>query len=58
MAALFDSGFQDRNNRMENSNPQTLVELLKRAVAARPQTEALRFKQEKKWTGLTAEQLL
>jgi long-chain acyl-CoA synthetase len=42
---------------MENSNPQTLVELLKRAVAARPRSEALRFKQGKQWTGITAERL-
>jgi long-chain acyl-CoA synthetase len=43
---------------MENSKPDTLVELLKMAVAARPQVEALRFKQDKKWTGMTGERLL
>jgi long-chain acyl-CoA synthetase len=43
---------------MENSRPHTLVELLKMAVAARPHAEALRFKQDKKWTGLTGERLL
>ena len=43
---------------MENSKPHTLVELLKMAVAARPQVEALRFKQDKEWTGMTGERLL
>jgi long-chain acyl-CoA synthetase len=43
---------------MENSTPHTLVELLKMAVAARPEAEALRFKQDKQWTGMTGERLL
>ena len=43
---------------MENPRPQTLVELLKMAVAARPRAEALRFKQDKRWTGMTGERLL
>jgi long-chain acyl-CoA synthetase len=43
---------------MENSSPQTLVELLKMAVAARPKSEVLKFKQDKQWTGLTGDGLL
>ncbi|HVG21044.1 MAG TPA: long-chain fatty acid--CoA ligase [Blastocatellia bacterium] len=43
---------------MENPRPHTLVELLKMAVAARPKFEALRFKQDKHWTGMTGERLL
>ncbi|MFP5264006.1 MAG: AMP-dependent synthetase/ligase [Blastocatellia bacterium] len=43
---------------MGNSTPHTLVELLKMAVAARPGAEALRFKQDKQWTGMTGERLL
>ena len=39
---------------MENHKPQTLVELLKHAVAANPRREALRFKQNKEWVGMTA----
>ncbi|HSE98135.1 MAG TPA: AMP-dependent synthetase/ligase [Blastocatellia bacterium] len=42
---------------MENSKPDTLVELLKSAVAARPKEEALRFKKDKEWVGMTGEQL-
>ena len=42
---------------MENHKPQTLVELLKHAVAADPGREALRFKQDKAWVGMTAETL-
>lgn len=43
---------------MEDHKPQTLVELLKQAVAAGPDREALRFKQDKAWVGMTAERLL
>jgi len=43
---------------MEDHKPQTLVELLKQAVAASPDREALRFKQDKAWVGMTAERLL
>jgi long-chain acyl-CoA synthetase len=45
-------------NLMENSRPHTLIELLKMAVANRPQFEALRFKQGKQWTTMTGERLL
>src|SRR5882762_9675542 len=40
---------------MEDHKPQTLVELLAQAVAAGPDREALRFKQDKVWVGMTAE---
>jgi long-chain acyl-CoA synthetase len=43
---------------MEENKPQTLVELLKVAVAAEPDREALRYKQDKAWVGITANQLL
>jgi long-chain acyl-CoA synthetase len=43
---------------MDDSSPQTLVELLKMAVRARPRSEVLRFKQDKQWTGLAADRLL
>ena len=43
---------------MEDHKPQTLVELLKQAVAASPDREVLRFKQDKAWVGMTAERLL
>ncbi len=43
---------------MENSKPETLVELLKNAVAARPHHEALRYKHDKVWLGISSEQLL
>jgi len=43
---------------MEDSHPNTLVELLKQSVSARPTTEVLRFKQDKQWTGITGERLL
>jgi long-chain acyl-CoA synthetase len=43
---------------MEDHKPQTLVELLKQAVAAGPDREVLRFKQDKAWVGITAERLL
>jgi long-chain acyl-CoA synthetase len=43
---------------MEDHKPQSLVELLKQAVAASPDREALRFKQDKAWVGMTAERLL
>ncbi|HXG65218.1 MAG TPA: AMP-dependent synthetase/ligase [Blastocatellia bacterium] len=43
---------------MENNRPQTLVELLKMVVAARPHDEVLRFRQDKQWTGMAASALL
>jgi long-chain acyl-CoA synthetase len=43
---------------MNDSRPETLVELLKHSVEARPQKDALRFKQNKQWTAMTAERLL
>lgn len=42
---------------MRNQSPQTLVELLKRAVSARPESEVLRYKQNKQWTGITGRTL-
>jgi long-chain acyl-CoA synthetase len=43
---------------MENSKPQTIVELLKHAVSSRPTDEVIRFKQDKEWTGMTGERVL
>jgi long-chain acyl-CoA synthetase len=43
---------------MEDHKPKTLVELLKQAVAAGPDREALRFKQDKVWVSMTAGRLL
>ncbi|HST20184.1 MAG TPA: long-chain fatty acid--CoA ligase [Blastocatellia bacterium] len=43
---------------MNDSRPETLVELLKTAVSARPQKDVLRFKQDKQWTAISAENLL
>ena len=57
MSALFDGSVSGSNRKMEDPSPQTLVELLKDAVAAGPDREALRFKQDKAWVGMTAEQL-
>src|ERR1044072_9349672 len=48
----------NRANVMNDSRPETLVELLKRSVGARPQKNALRFKQDKQWTSMIAERLL
>ncbi len=42
---------------MKNRTPQTLVELLKRAVSVRPESELLRYKQNKEWTGITGRAL-
>src|SRR5436190_20641507 len=42
---------------MKDRWPQTLVELLKRAVNDRPEREGLRFKQSKEWVAITAEQV-
>jgi len=42
---------------MDNHKPHTLVELLKHSVAADPNREVLRFKQDKKWIGATASNL-
>jgi len=43
---------------MQDVKPQTIVELLKRAVSSRPTDQVIRFKQDKEWTGLTGERLL
>src|SRR5713226_4411113 len=43
---------------MRDRKPHTLVELLKHSVAARPDREVLRFKQDKAWSSITAERLL
>jgi long-chain acyl-CoA synthetase len=43
---------------MKNSDPKTLIELLKRAVARDPSSEVIRFKQDKHWTAITGERLL
>ena len=43
---------------MDHHKPQTLVELLKAAVADNPDREAVRFKQEKKWVAMTAGRLM
>jgi long-chain acyl-CoA synthetase len=43
---------------MEDHKPETLVELLKQSAEARPDREALRFKQNKSWVSMTAEALL
>ena len=43
---------------MKDNKPETLVELLKQAVASGSDREALRFKQDKAWVGMTAERLL
>lgn len=43
---------------MQDHKPQTLVELLKMAVTAEPDREALRYKQDKAWVGMTAGRLL
>jgi long-chain acyl-CoA synthetase len=59
IAALFRSSHSgSKRNRMENSSPQTLVELLKMAAAARPDDQVLKFKQGKQWTGLSGDGLL
>src|SRR5262245_40504587 len=42
---------------MQVSKPKTLVELLKVSTAARPEAEVLRYKQDKKWTTMTGEEL-
>jgi long-chain acyl-CoA synthetase len=42
---------------MENSQPQTLIELLKQATTAYAQKEVLKSKQGKEWTGITGQQL-
>ncbi len=42
---------------MQDRKPQTLVELLKMAVAAKPDREALRYKQDKAWVGITSGRL-
>jgi long-chain acyl-CoA synthetase len=47
-----------RQKKMETHKPETLVELLSQAVAEHPNREALRYKQDKAWVGVTAERLL
>src|SRR5260370_6762768 len=42
---------------MNDRRPQPLVELLRYSVASRPDREAMKFKQGKVWTGMTAEHL-
>ena len=43
---------------MNESRPSTLVDLLKRAAAARSDAEVIRYKQGKQWTGLSSQALL
>ena len=43
---------------MQDAKPKTLVEILKMSAAARPNDEVLRYKQDRKWTGMTGEQLM
>jgi long-chain acyl-CoA synthetase len=43
---------------MNDHKPQTLVGLLEQAVTAEPDREALRYKQDRAWVGMTAERLL
>jgi long-chain acyl-CoA synthetase len=43
---------------MKDYRPQTLIELLKTAAAARARSDVLRFKEEKQWVGITGERLL
>src|SRR5688572_11390494 len=43
---------------MQDTKPKTLVEILKMSAAARPNDEVLRYKQDRKWTGMTGEQLM
>src|SRR5690349_13899282 len=43
---------------MNNHKPTTLVELLKFSVASHPEREAIRFKQSKRWVGMTSAELL
>jgi long-chain acyl-CoA synthetase len=42
---------------MNNSRPRTLVDLLKGAALARPDTEVVRYKQDKQWVGLSGQAL-
>jgi len=58
MSALFIVQSQVQVKDMDDHKPQTLVELLKQAVAAGPYRDALRFKQDKAWVGMTGERLL
>jgi long-chain acyl-CoA synthetase len=43
---------------MNNSAPQTLVELLKASVRKRSTTEIMRFRESKVWVGLTGDELM
>ena len=43
---------------MEDYRPQTLVDLLKQAVAADPEREVIRYKQDKAWRSITGRHLL
>ena len=58
IAALFRSLAFRAKTYMENSTPQTLIELLKQATAAYSQKEVLKSKQGKEWVGITGQQLL
>ena len=44
---------QTGHKRMENSNPRTLIELLKSATTLRADSDVLRFKQDKEWRGIS-----
>src|SRR6266852_7305161 len=60
-AALARAEFTNQisvNQRMEDHEPETLVELVKHAATSRPDREALRFKQNKSWVSMTAKELL
>jgi long-chain acyl-CoA synthetase len=43
---------------MDTSSPNTLVELLKKATLARPDSQLLKFKHDKQWLGVTGNQLM
>lgn len=57
MSGLFINQSPDQDNQMRDPKPHTLVELLNHSVDSRPGREALRFKQDKAWTSMTAERL-
>ena len=57
MTELFIRQSPSQKKRMRDPKPRTLVELLDHSVAAGPDRPALRFKQGKVWTSLTAARL-
>jgi len=57
MTKLFNRNLRIKRKRMRDPKPRTLVELLEHSVAAGPDRPALRFKQGKEWTSLTAARL-